>query len=862
MPKETPLIKQYNSIKAKYPDSFLFFRLGDFYELFGDDAIKASRLMEVTLTKRQELPMCGVPYHSASNYIKKLLNHAQSIAICEQVEDPSQSKGIVKRDVVRVITPGTIIEDELLAGDSNNFIASVFTNNKADKWGIVFLDISTGDFMGTSLESRAGAESEISRFTVKEAVIPQDNEVLRSMFKSKFPEISLVEKDEWYFSISKAEETIKDYFELSTIKGWELDKNPAAARACGGILSYIDETGKGKKTAIKSFRLYSSAEYMVLDKNTQENLELLKNLQDNTKKNTLYEILDLTSTSMGKRKLSRWIVRPLKEKDKIRRRLNCVEEIKENRDLALNLKKILTTIADMERIISRSGFGSCNARDLLALKNSLKAIPKIKDLLKDSDSNILKDTVSGLDEMKELVNKLENSLREDSPMTIKEGGVIKTGYNADLDIIIEKASGDKEWIKNLQQSERKRLDIPSLKVGYNKVHGYYIEVTKTHTDKVPVEYTRKQTLVNAERYITPQLKERENSILGARDKRCALEYEIFISIRNSVCRQSPLIQKNAELIARLDVLTSFARISENSAYAKPRVGDWPDIDIKDGRHPVVEQSMGLNEFIPNDTYTSTDSDQVILITGPNMSGKSTYLKQVAVITIMAQMGCFVPAGSAKIGITDRIFTRIGAGENLAAGESTFMVEMTEVASILSAATQKSLLIMDEVGRGTSTFDGISIAWAVIEKISNIGSRTLFATHYFELTELASHMDKVKNYNFAVREWKDRKKIVFLRKLSEGSADKSYGIHCAELAGVPAEVISRAWEIFGSLEEGDNNKNISFRQPLEDRRRQLDLFNPSEEKYAQKIKNINLNNLKPLDLMNIIRDMQQDIEDEN
>ncbi len=860
MSRETPLTKQYKSIKSRYPDCFLFFRLGDFYELFGEDAIKASKLMEVTLTKRQGTPMCGVPYHSASGYIKKLLNHSKSIAVCEQVEEASKSKGIVKREVVRVITPGTVIEDELLSNDENNFLLSIA--EVSGEWGVVFLDISTGDFMGSSFKRRASLEAEISRFPVREALISQDNDELREMLKLRFPEISVTERDGWYFTPSKAEEEIKEYFKIATVKGWELDRSPSAEAACGALVSYIRETGKGKKSVLKNFRFYTSDRHMVLDRNTQENLELLKNLQDRGKKNTLFGILDFTATSMGKRKLARWIARPLKETGVIRKRLNSVQELCEDAILSSRLGDILKSVNDMERIISRAGFGSSNARDLVALRDSLNVIPDIKKLLKKTEAAILKEIAVGLDEMKQLSAELQNSLVDSPPLAVKEGGMIKKGYSKELDALIEQSGGDKKWVSALQEKERKRLKIPSLKVGYNKVHGYYIEVTKTHVEKVPEDYTRKQTLVNAERYITGELKARENSILGAEEKKCALEYSIFSSLRQKVCSLSETIQMNADLIARLDALNSFASASVKYSYVKPRVDDGKIIKIKDGRHPLVERNLPVNEFVPNDAFIESGRHQILVITGPNMAGKSTYLKQVALITIMAQMGCFVPAGEARIGIADRIFTRIGAGENLAAGESTFMVEMTEVAAILSSATEKSLLIMDEVGRGTSTFDGISIAWAVLEKIDKMGSRTLFATHYFELTEMAGCMDSVKNYHFSVREWKDKRKIVFLRKLNEGSADKSYGIHCAELAGVPGEVIKRAWDIFRKLEEEEYNSRGYPRPVPRQNQDQMGLFEYGDRKYRAKLKELNLEEISPLELMNIIKDLQEQIKSED
>ncbi|MFW6172296.1 MAG: DNA mismatch repair protein MutS [Elusimicrobiota bacterium] len=862
MVKETPLVKQYQEIKSKYPDTFLFFRLGDFYELFGDDAIEASKLMEITLTKRRDMPMCGIPYHSTANYIKKLLNKSRSVAICEQVEDPSQSKGIVKREVVRVITPGTVIEDELLAGDTNNFLSAVFKDS--NNTGIVFLDISTGDFFGTYVEDKRKLESELSRHPVKEVIVPSDSDKLKSFFKIKFPSLKIQEKDSWYFNQEKAADLIKNYFSIATLKGWDIDKHPSIVSACGGLVEYLKETQKQHKIQVKKFHLYTDTETMIIDSNSQDNLELIRNLQDGSKKNTLFEVLDFTDTSMGRRKLVQYISRPLRNISKIRKRLNGVEELMENSELVKKITAIISNVSDMERIISKAVYGSCNARDLLSLKESLKSIPNIKNLLDKTNSKILKNISGELKELDKIVNELEKSIKDSPPLTVKEGDIIKKGYNSDLDELIEISAGDKRWISSLEKKEKDRLKIPTLKVGYNKVYGYYIEITKTHSEKVPAEYERKQTLVNSERYVTQELKEREDSILGAEERRKELEYSIFNKLRKMVSSYSEEIQNNARNISILDVLNSFAKAARKYSYCKPHVGDWDKIEIRDGRHPVIERNMSINEFIPNDSKLDSGENQILIITGPNMAGKSTYLKQVAIINIMAQMGSFVPAKKAIIGIADRVFTRIGAGENLAGGESTFMVEMTEVASILNNATRKSLVILDEVGRGTSTFDGISIAWSVIEEISNVGAKTLFATHYFELTELSSYMNKVKNYNFAVREWRDKKKIVFLRKLQKGSADKSYGIHCAELAGVPKKVISRAWNILKKLEQ-DEFDNMGQPKMLsnEEMSSQLNLFtSTSKDEYKEKIKEIELEKMTPLDVVNKIKEWQIKIKNEN
>ncbi|MFH1416101.1 MAG: DNA mismatch repair protein MutS [Elusimicrobiota bacterium] len=863
MAKETPLVKQYQNIKSQYPDTLLFFRLGDFYELFGDDAIEASKLMEVTLTKRQDMPLCGVPYHSATKYIKKLLNKSKSVAICEQVEDPSKAKGIVKREVVRVITPGTIIEDDLLTEDSNNFLVALAKGK--DGYGIAMADISTGDFMGCLAEDFQRIESEFSRLPVKEAVIPDDHAEFEDFLKTRFPAVAVSRKDGWYFTAQRAEDTVKDYFEVNTLKGWELDRSPAVTSACGGLIEYLSETQKGQKIRLKNFKLYTIDSNMILDRNTQENLELIRNLQDGRKKNTLFDVLDFTDTAMGKRRLTNWILRPLKDKDGIVKRHNGVEELVNNPEISKDVSDLLKLVSDMERILSKTAFGSCNARDLLALRESLKVIPQLKNLIKGLKSDMIAGIAGKLEPLEELVGELETAIVDSPPLAVKEGKIIKRGYSEELDKFMDITSGDKKWVADLEKQERKRLSIPSLKVGYNRVHGYYIEVTKTHSSKVPVDYQRKQTLVNSERYITEELKQREDSILGAEEKRAALEYSIFCDLRNLVICSSSSIQRNAELISIIDVINSFSTAARKYSYTKPHIGEWDEIVIRNGRHPVVEKNMGVNQFIPNDTVLDKEKDQIMIITGPNMSGKSTYLKQVAIITVMAQMGSYVPAAEARIGMTDRIFTRIGASENLAGGESTFMVEMTEVATILNNATSESLLIMDEVGRGTSTFDGISIAWAVIEEIAALKARTLFATHYFELTELSAYIEKVKNYNFAVREWKDRKKVVFLRKLQEGSADKSYGIHCAQLAGVPRKVIDRAWDVFRTLEEEQlDDKGLPRAANMTEEENQLNLFGEyvSGDNYRKKISKLDLDRVTPLELFSLIGEWKKEIDDED
>ncbi|MBN2408071.1 MAG: DNA mismatch repair protein MutS [Elusimicrobia bacterium] len=858
MAKETPLVSQYQKIKSQYPDTFLFFRLGDFYELFGDDAINASKIMEITLTKRRDMPMCGVPYHSAFTYIKKLIGKSKSVAICEQVEDPAEAKGIVKREVVRVITPGTVIEDDLLPADTNNFLSSVSVSR--DEYGIVFLDISTGDFLGCRVKGMSALDTELSRFHVRELILPSGSESLRAFLKQKHPGITIAEKDGWYFSASKASDNIKEYFNVATLKGFELDKHPLIAAACGGLIEYLKDTQKERSLKLKNLKIYSLDENMIIDADAQDNLELVRNLRDRSRKNTLFEILDLTDTPMGKRRLAQYILSPLKDLSRIRGRLNGVEELSENTELSAGISNTLKGISDMERIVSRTNFGSCNARDLLGLKDSLKSVPAIKKLLGGATSGIMKDIGGALEALEDVADELERAITESPPLAVKEGKIIKKGYDSELDELIDISSGDRKWVSELESRERRRLGVPSLKVGYNKIHGYYIEVTKTHSEKVPEDYQRKQTLVNAERYITEELKKREDSILGAEEKKAALEYRIFCRLRDMVSVHASSILKNSELLSRLDVLNSFGAATRKYGYTKPNVNGGDEIHITDGRHPVVERSLGVNEFIPNDTCLDKKDNQILVITGPNMSGKSTYLKQTAIIVIMAQMGCFVPASEADIGVADRIFTRIGSGEDLSGGESTFMVEMTEVASILNNATPKSLLIMDEVGRGTSTFDGISIAWSVIEAISRIGGRTLFATHYFELTELGSYIPCVQNYNFAVREWKDRKKIVFLRKLQKGSADKSYGIHCAQLAGVPKDVIARAWEIFRKLESEElDYRGMPKAAPESSANPQMSLFTEIiDDKYKDMIRNMDLNAMSPIEVLNIVREWQKEI----
>ncbi|MEX2690071.1 MAG: DNA mismatch repair protein MutS [Candidatus Njordarchaeum guaymaensis] len=810
MPEErmTPLMVQYYRIKRKVPDAILFFRVGDFYETFGKDAIIVSKELGIVLTsrdkERDKTPMAGVPHHSAGGYIARLVRKGYKVAIAEQLEEPSPRKKIVKRDIVRIITPGTVVEEFLLNDRYNNYLASIVKGKKG--FGFAICDVSTGEFMVTQLEGSQSLDdliSELSRFQPSECVIPESLSQNSGVIDRIQEEIKLTYTPlpDYYFDLEYARETLLEFFNVTSLEGFGCDKKPLAISAAGAIITYLKETQRTKLGNIKRIRTYIISKYMILDGTTISTLELLKNFRDGSTRGTLLEVLDKTMTAMGSRLLKKWIILPLQDIKEINKRLDAVEELYNNSFMRRSLRDLLNQVYDIERIVSRLNLGRLNPKDLIALKESLKRVPKISEELKKVKSELLIAIREKLVGLPHLVNLIEKAIVDDPPATIQEGGIIKDGYNSELDELRSIYRDGKQWILSLEKKERNRTGIKSLKVGYNKVFGYYIEVPKTQLSRVPSNYIRKQTLVNAERYITPELKEFEEKILHAEEKIKQLEYELFLEVRDQVCKETPQIQEIANNLAILDVLACFAEIAKTNNYVRPIVDESYIIEIKEGRHPVVEQMID-EPFVPNDTYLNNEDVQIMILTGPNMSGKSTYSRQVALIALLAHMGSFVPAKAAHIGLIDRIFTRIGAVDDITKRQSTFMVEMLETANILNNATERSLIILDEIGRGTSTFDGMSIAWAVLEYIHNyIGAKTIFATHYHHLTQIEGLLDRVKNYHILVKEY--RNKMIFIRKVVEGPTDKSYGIQVAKLAGLPDDVIERANLILKHIEKTSN-----------------------------------------------------------
>ena len=877
MGKFTPLMEQYHKIKKEYPDTLLFFRLGDFYEMFGDDAKLGSKVLEIALTSRHKVPMCGVPYHSVSKYIATLIKGGHKVAICEQLEDAKVAKDLVKRDVIRVITPGTILEENLLPEKSNNFLAAIYLERpNGGRAGLALVDISTGEFLATELEGGNLLEEvslELTRLPVAEVILPREEESngkLHNLLKTYSLPVNYV--DDWNFMKENAYQKLVGQFQLHSLKGLGFENRELAISASGAIISYLEGTQKMALSHLLRLKFYSKKEFMVLDESTRKNLELLANVQDNTKQGSLLGVLDLTQTAMGGRRLRQYILEPLTDVERIRGRQEGVGDFFSNSITRGKVGEVLKKIFDLERLISRLCCGTANARDMVSLKNSLKLIPGIKKVVEGLKSRMVLELIEELHDLKEIVDLIEKAIVPEPPPTIKEGGIIRPEYNEELNKLHQAARGGKEWVAELEAKERKRTRINSLKVGYTSVFGYYIEITKSNLKQVPEDYIRKQTLVNAERFVTPELKEKEVLILGAEERKVELEYEIFQDIRKRVIGEARKIQEVARTIGEIDVLNCLAEVAANNNYTKPILNDGEVISIKAGRHPVVEKMLIGEKFIPNDTYLDECENQVLIITGPNMAGKSTYIRQVAMIVLLAQMGSFVPAEEATIGIVDRIFTRISTRDTISRGESTFMVEMIETANILNNATSRSLLILDEIGRGTSTFDGISIAWAAVEYLNSmakgtqasgeserpLGPRTLFATHYFELTELAQTLSGVKNYNFAVREWGD--KVIFLRKLIEGSADKSYGIHVAQLAGLPKEVLERAKEILYDLEKNSYREDgMPKLAKVEKEAKQLSLFAEAERSLLKELKEIKVEEMTPIEALNKLQELKKKVK---
>ncbi len=867
MAEYSPMMQHYLQTKEEYKDCILFYRLGDFYEMFFDDAITASRELELTLTgkdcgQEERAPMCGIPFHAAETYIAKLIEKGYKVAICEQLEDPKLAKGIVKRDVIRVVTPGTVMESNLLEEKKNNYIMAIYKNGIY--YGVSVCDLTTGDFKTTQIKDQnnfATLMDEISRYSPAEIVV-------NTMMYNSVEEITKIrDRFSVYISMLNEENFDTDY-EVFNVKYEVIDENEQkienmqdnlfCVAASNGLITYLKQTQKNDLDYIHKITLYSTNHYMNLDINARRNLEITEKLRDKSKKGTLLWVLDKTSTSMGGRLLRRWLNDPLIDVFKINERLESVKELKEDIILRGDVVDSLKKVYDIERLAGKISYGSANARDLISLKNSAKQLPNVKQSLCNVKSPLLKQLYEDLDTLEDIYKIIEDSIVDDPPISVKEGGIIKLGYNEEIDHLKEATTNGKSWVLDLEAKEREKTGIKGLKVGFNKVFGYFIEVTKSNLSMVPESYIRKQTLANCERYVTEDLKKVENEILGAEEKVINLEYNAFCEIRDKIEAQINRVQKSASIIAVLDVLCSLATVAYEMNYVMPIVDNSGMIDIKDGRHPVIEKILPSGSFVENDTYLDKDSNRLAIITGPNMAGKSTYMRQVALITLMAQIGSFVPASYARIGVVDKIYTRVGASDDLSMGQSTFMVEMMEVASILKEATSNSLVILDEIGRGTSTYDGLSIAWAVAEYISDkekCGAKTLFATHYHELTSLEEKLEGVKNYSIAVRE--KGEDIVFLRKIVSGGTDESYGVHVAKLAGVPQVVTKRANEILKTLERksilGDKaqekeNKKVASGQ--------LDLYNYKLAEIAHELDKVDLNELTPIDALNTLVKMKE------
>ena len=870
--KCSPMMQKYLETKENYPDCILFYRLGDFYEMFFDDAINVSRELELTLTGKdcgleERAPMCGIPHHAADNYLARLVSKGYKVAICEQLEDPKATKGIVKRGVIRIVTPGTVIDSNMLEERKNNYIMCIYKSGIY--YGISVTDITTGEFYASQIKEVNNFPlllDEIARFTPSEIIINtmmENSTQELSKIKERFENVYISKfKDEFFkdeyeelinrFQIkNKKQENINDF-----------DSILLAICSINALVEYLNQTQMTTLEHINKIEIYTVSRYMALDINARRNLEITERMRDKSKKGTLLWVLDKTSTSMGGRLLRRWLNDPLVDSREINRRLEAVEELKNSIMLRGEVIESLKKVYDIERLAGKMAYGNGTPRDMITLKNSLIKLPEVKRILSNSNSELLKNIYENIDELQDISELIEKSIVDDPPMVTKDGGYIKLGFDEEIDKLKTATTDGKSWLMQLEADEKEKTGIKSLKVGFNKVFGYYIEVTNTYKSQVPDRYIRKQTLTNGERYITEELKNIENQILGAEEKVIKLELEAFNLIRKEIAQNVQRLQITAEMISTLDVLTSFAQVAEDMNYCKPEITNDGIIDIKDGRHPVIEKMLPFGSFVSNDTYLDEDKNRLSIITGPNMAGKSTYMRQTALITLMAQCGSFVPASLAKIGVVDKIFTRVGASDDLSMGQSTFMVEMMEVANILKEATNKSLVILDEIGRGTSTFDGLSIAWAVAEYIadkSKCGAKTLFATHYHELTELEEKQEGIKNYSIAVKE--KGEDIIFLRKIVEGGTDESYGIHVARLAGVPKDVTKRANEILKTMERKSVLANKSKDSTKENKDKvagQFDMFNFKIAEIAQELDKINLNELTPIDALNTLVKIKEKI----
>jgi DNA mismatch repair protein MutS len=868
MVKATPMVQQYLSIKENHPDAILFFRMGDFYEMFFEDAKVASRILDIALTSRNKkdeepIPMCGVPHHAAQAYIAPLIERGLRVAICEQVEDPAKAKGLVKRDVVRVITPGVVVDTEILDAKSNNFLMALYFWQ--DRYGLAHLDVSTGTFRVTESRRVEAVLDECGRIEPREMLVPdshrEEPRVRALIERLDQTSVSFV-KDE-SFELDSAQTRLLRQFKTHSLEGFGCHQWRAGIAAAGALLHYVDETHKGELVHLTRIVSYSLSDFMVIDETTKRNLELFETMRTGAKRGSLLGTMDCTVTAMGGRMLRTWLQYPLLELEQIRQRLQAVEEAKDKAPVRHSVRKALEDIHDLERLNSKIALDRCNARDLVALKNSVQRLPHLRSLIEGWTGGPFSKIGDEWDDLADVGDLIASAIYDAPPLTLREGGIIKPGFDQGLDELIRTSQEGKDWIARLETKERKATGINSLKVGFNKVFGYYIEVSKTHMKAVPAHYVRKQTLVNGERYITEDLKTYEAKVLGAEDQRAQLEYELFCTIRQEVAQHSRRIAKMADLVSRVDVLVALAELADRNGYTKPVVHEGGSLYLRESRHPVVEKLMTSERFVPNTIEMDNASRQLLIITGPNMAGKSTVLRQVALTVLMAQIGAFVPAQEASVGMVDRIFTRVGASDSLAQGQSTFMVEMQETANILNSATEKSLVILDEIGRGTSTFDGLSIAWAVAEHLHDWqgkGIRTLFATHYHELTDLAATKPRVKNCNVAVKEWNEE--VIFLRKLVDGATNRSYGIQVGRLAGIPAEVLERAKEILKNIEAGELN-GAGFPQLAHSKRAmktssgtQLTLFSPPDQRVIHRLRELDVDTMTPLEALNQLHALKE------
>ncbi len=864
----TPMMEQYLDIKKKHADAILFFRLGDFYEMFFDDAEEASRILHITLTarssKNNKIPMCGVPHHAAQNYIARLVKAGKKVAICEQVEKPTKGKNIVKREISKVITPGTFIADSLLDSSVNQYLLSLTKSEQV--YGLAYADISTGEFFVTEVRNIEELFAELYKISPSETIVPESLSKTEDLKEIK--QISLgaiTDCPDWYFEFSYSIRQLKEHFNVETLEGFGCEDLPSAISASGALIKYLKDTQRGKMNNIDVISTYSVDEYMGLDKNSHRHLELVKNQQDLTTRGTLLGVLDKTRTPMGRRLLRKWILNPLIDPGSIKKRQISVQDFFDEPSLRSKIRDILKEVYDMERLTNKIVLSSANARDLRSLASSIANIGRIKSLLENSFAlEGISRLSEGIDPLKDVLDLIEKSIKKEPPATIKEGDIISDGFDSRVDELRMKISGGKDWMASLQKKEIERTGINSLKIGYNKIYGYYIEVTKAKLDSVPDDYIRKQTLVGSERFITDELKRRESEILGADEHIKDLEYEIFQKVRSDIAKEMDRLKKTGSSIAELDVFSNLAEVAVKNRYVRPKITDSNELLLKRSRHPVLEKVLKDKEFVPNDLKMGPEN-RIFIITGSNMAGKSTFIRQVALICLMAQMGSFVPAESAEIGVIDRIFTRVGASDRIYQGMSTFMVEMIETANILNNATGKSLIILDEIGRGTSTFDGVSIAWSVVEYLDEKvqGSKTMFATHYHELTELSEVRKGIKNYHLSVQRWKDD--IVFLYKVAEGICDESFGVQVAKLAGLPPVVVKRAKQILANLHKDSLKGNIRSRfydKKKDEPEIQPDFFEKQRAlpEAIKTLKDLDPENMTPLDALRKLVELKKEVEE--